>query len=94
MFGRRNKNKKANVVIENETGLHARPATELAKLAMKYKCTINLIVNGKLIDARSPLMIMSAGIKNKTKLEIICEGENEEMALEDVKNFLENNIGG
>ena len=61
---------------------------------MKYKCTINLIVNGKLIDARSPLMIMSAGIKNKTKLEIICEGENEEMALEDVKNFLENNIGG
>ena len=42
--------KKANVVIENETGLHARPATELAKLAMKYKCTINLIVNGKLID--------------------------------------------
>ena len=86
--------KKANVVIENETGLHARPATELAKLAMKYKCTINLIVNGKLIDARSPLMIMSAGIKNKTKLEIICEGENEEMALEDVKYFLENNIGG
>ena len=86
--------KKANVVIENETGLHARPATELAKLAMKYKCTINLIANGKLIDARSPLMIMSAGIKNKTELEIICEGENEEMALEDVKNFLEKNIGG
>ena len=53
--------KKANVVIENETGLHARPATELAKLAMKYKCTINLIVNGKLIDARSPLMICLLG---------------------------------
>ena len=85
--------KKANVVIENETGLHARPATELAKLAMKYKCTINLIVNGKLIEARSPLMIMSAGIKYKTELEIICDGENEDVALEDVKSFLENNIG-
>ena len=85
--------KKANVVIENETGLHARPATELAKLAMKYKCSINLIVNGKLIDARSPLMIMSAGIKYKTELEIICDGENEDLALEDVKNFLKNNIG-
>ena len=80
--------KKANVVIENETGLHARPATELAKLVMKYKCTINLIVNGKLIEARSPLMIMSAGIKYKTELEIVCDGENEELALEDVKNFL------
>lgn len=85
--------KKTNVVIENETGLHARPATELAKLAMKYKCTINLIVNGKLIDARSPLMIMSAGIKHKTELEIICDGENEDLALDDVKSFLENNIG-
>ena len=85
--------KKTNVVIENETGLHARPATELTKLAMKYKCTINLIVNGKLIDARSPLMIMSAGIKHKTELEIICDGENEDLALDDVKSFLENNIG-
>ena len=83
--------KKANVVIENDTGIHARPATELAKLAMKYKCSINLIVNGKLIDARSPLMIMSAGIKHKTELEIICDGENEDLALEDVKIFLENN---
>ena len=83
--------KKANVFIENETGLHARPATELAKLALKYKCSINLIVNGKLIDARSPLMIMSAGIKHKTELEIICDGENEDLALEDVKIFLENN---
>ena len=83
--------KKTNVVIENETGLHASPATELAKLAMKYKCTINLIVNGKLIDARSPLMIMSAGIKYKTELEIICDGENEDLALEDVNIFLDNN---
>ena len=88
-----NKMKKANIVIENETGLHARPATELAKLAMKYKCSINLIVNGKLIDAKSPLMIMSAGIKYKTELEIICDGENEDKALEEVKSFLENNIG-
>ena len=84
--------KKANVVIENKTGLHARPATELAKLAIKYKCTSNLIVNGKLIDARSPLMIMSAGIKNKTELDIICDGENEDLALDDVKIFLEKNI--
>ena len=84
--------KKANVVIENETGLHARPATELAKLAMKYKCTINLIVNGKLIDARSPLMIMSAGIKSKTELEILCDGEDEEKAIEELKTFLQSNL--
>ena len=83
---------KENFVIENETGLHARPATEIAKIAMKYKCDVNLIVNGKTINAKSPLMIMSAGIKSKTELEILCDGEDEEQAIEDLKIFLQNNL--
>ena len=28
--------------LESETGLHARPATELAKIAMKYPCDVKL----------------------------------------------------
>lgn len=79
-------------VIENETGLHARPATEIAKIAMKYKCDVNLIVNGKTINAKSPLMIMSAGIKSKTELEILCDGEDESQAMEELKIFLQNNL--
>lgn len=76
---------KANVVIENETGLHARPATEISKIAIKYKCNIVFNVNGKVVNAKSPLMIMAAGIKSKTNLEIVCDGEDEEKALEELK---------
>ena len=83
---------KETFVIENETGLHARPATEIAKIAMKYKCDINLVVNGKTINAKSPLMIMSAGIKSKTELEILCDGEDEEQAIEELKTFLQSNL--
>lgn len=83
---------KETFVIENETGLHARPATEIAKIAMKYKCNVNLIVNGKTINAKSPLMIMSAGIKSKTELEILCDGEDENQAIEELKIFLQNNL--
>lgn len=83
---------KESVVIENETGLHARPATEISKIAMKYKCNINLIVNGKTINAKSPLMIMSAGIKSKTELDILCDGEDEEKAIEELKYFLQNDL--
>ena len=83
---------KETCVIENETGLHARPATEIAKIAMKYKCDVNLVVNGKTINAKSPLMIMSAGIKSKTELEILCDGEDEEQAIEELKIFLQNNL--
>ena len=83
---------KETFVIENETGLHARPATEIAKIAMKYKCDVNLIVNGKTINAKSPLMIMSAGIKSKTEVEILCDGEDEEQAIEELKTFLLSNL--
>ena len=84
---------KETFVIENETGLHARPATEIAKIAMKYKCDVNLVVNGKTINAKSPLKIMSAGIKSKTELEILCDGEDEEQAIEELKTFLQSNLG-
>lgn len=84
---------KESVVIENETGLHARPATEISKIAMKYKCDINFLVNGKKINAKSSLMIMAAGIKNKTELEILCDGENEEKALEELKLAFKNQFG-
>ena len=53
------------IVIESETGIHARPATEISKEAMKYKSDIKFVVNGKTANAKSPLMIMAAGIKSK-----------------------------
>lgn len=81
---------KESIVIENETGLHARPATEISKIAMKYPCDVNIIVNGKKINAKSPLMIMAAGIKAKTELEISCDGEEEEKALEELKIVFKN----
>ncbi len=81
------------VKIENETGLHARPATEISKIAMKYPCQVNLIVNGKEINAKSPLMIMAAGIKSKTELDIICDGEEEKVAIEELKTAFHNQFG-
>ena len=84
---------KEQVKINNETGLHARPATEISKAAMKYPCEVNIIFNGKTISAKSPLMIMAAGIKSKTEIEISCDGEGEEKALEEIKEIIENQIG-
>lgn len=84
---------KERIVIENETGLHARPATEISKISMKYPCNVNLIVNGKTINAKSPLMIMAAGIKSKTEIEIVCDGEDEEKALEELKAAFKNQLG-
>ena len=69
--------KTQKVVLKNETGLHARPASELAKIAAKYQSTINLIIEGKpVINAKSILNIMAAGIKNSTEIEINAFNNN------------------
>ena len=79
------------VTFKNEEGLHARPATEIAKNASKYTCDIKLNVNGKEYNAKSVLNIMSAGIKNNTQIKIICDGVDESQALTGVLETLKNN---
>ena len=83
---------KDTIIIENETGLHARPATEISKEAMKYKSDIKFVVNGKTLNAKSPLMIMAAGLKSKSEMEIICDGEDEKEALKGLMTVIKNQI--
>ena len=78
------------ITLKNEEGLHARPATEIVKNASKYNCDIKLEVNGKQYNAKSVLNIMSAGIKNKSQIKIICDGEDEEKALAEIVELFEN----
>ena len=78
------------ITLKNEEGLHARPATEIAKNASKYSCDIKLDVNGKEYNAKSVLNIMSAGIKNNTQIKIICDGVDENSALKEIVELFEN----
>ena len=79
------------VILKNEEGLHARPATEIVKNASKYNCDIKLEVNGKEYNAKSVIHIMSAGIKNNTQIKIICDGVDENQALVNVLETFKNN---
>ena len=84
---------KEKVILQNETGLHARPAGELAKLAATFKCNVNLNANGKTASAKSILGIMALGIKAKTEIEIECDGEDEEIAIKEIIKGFENKFG-
>lgn len=73
--------KTEKIILKNETGLHARPASELVKVASKFKSNVNFVIDGKQINAKSVLALMAAGVKTNTEIEIICDGEDEEIAL-------------
>ena len=85
--------KKEKVILQNETGLHARPAGELAKLASTFKSDVNLTVNGKTISAKSILAIMLLGIKANAEIEIECNGEDEETAMTQIVEAFNNKFG-
>ena len=81
------------ITIKNAEGLHARPATEIAKSATHYTSTIQLDVMGNKYNAKSVLNIMSAGIKNSTQITVICDGVDEQKALDGVvQTFKDNSL--
>ena len=68
------------VVIELESGLHARPAGVLVKIASQYKSKIELEKNGIKKNAKSIMSLMSLGAIRGDQLKVIAEGEDAEIA--------------
>ncbi len=69
------------LLITNKLGLHARAATKLAQLSMKFQAKIIIELEGNQADASSIMALMLlAGAKGKT-VKVITEGEDAEQAL-------------
>ena len=69
------------VMITNSTGLHARPASEFTKLATGMKCDVYLEKEGKKVNAKSILGVLSLAIGKGNEVDIITEGDGEEEGL-------------
>lgn len=55
-------------VVENPSGLHARPAQELVKISKQFKSAIRIKTSAKEIDAKSIFGLLSAAIKMGTNI--------------------------
>lgn len=77
------------VKISNDTGLHARPATLLVKKASSFKCDISIECNGKKVNAKSLIGILSLGATKDTEVIVITSGENEVEAANELAKLIE-----
>lgn len=82
-----------NVQIINATGLHARPAAAFIKEVKKYPCKVTVGFHGELINAKSIIALMAAGIDCGSEVELRCEGEQEQEALEALCNAIASGLG-
>lgn len=69
------------VVIKNEIGLHARPASLLVKEAARFKSEIFMIKKGNEYNCKSIMNVLSMGAKKGEELILRIEGSDEEEAM-------------
>jgi len=82
--------------VRNEVGLHARPAALFVKKANKFKSNIdveNLSCGSPKVDAKSILSLLTAGIECNHKIRVRAEGEDEEKAINALKELVDSNFG-
>ena len=70
-----------DVVINNEVGLHARPATFFIQKANEFKSSIWVEKEERRVNAKSLLGVLSLGIVKGTAITIIADGSDEEEAI-------------
>ncbi|HEY1477163.1 MAG TPA: HPr family phosphocarrier protein [Chthoniobacterales bacterium] len=76
------------ILISNESGLHARPVSDLVRCAMRFKSEITILANGKKCSAVSIMDIMTADIRKGAEISVTAEGVDAERALDAIEKCL------
>lgn len=80
------------VKVIDETGLHLKPAGILCKKAVKYKSTVNIKNATGIYNAKSVLSVLGACVRCGDEIELICEGPDEEEALQALITDISNKL--
>ncbi|NGP46621.1 phosphocarrier protein HPr [Bacillaceae bacterium SIJ1] len=79
--------------ITNETGLHARPATQLVNKAGQFQADINLSYKDKSVNLKSIMGVMSLGVPKGASVTISIDGRDEEEAMAGITEAITVELG-
>ena len=77
------------VMVKNQVGLHARPATFFIQKANEFKSSIWVEKEERRVSAKSLLGVLSLGIMGGTTIRIIAGGHDEEQAVDELVKLVE-----
>ena len=78
-----------DVTVQNQVGLHARPATFFIQKANEYKSSICVEKEERRVNAKSLLGVLSLGIVGGTTIRIIADGDDETQAVDSLVNLVQ-----
>jgi phosphotransferase system HPr (HPr) family protein len=75
-------NSDVRVALPPAVALHARPAASFVKTAMRFRSRVTVGVDGRVVDAKSILAVLTLGAKGGTLLDLNAEGDDAPAALD------------
>lgn len=85
--------KQLNFVIDNATGLHARPAKVFVKTAKQFKADIRVLHGSKKVNAKSLIAVLGLGVKHGGAIQVELDGVDEELAAEALQTAVSSGLG-
>ncbi len=80
------------VIVNNQVGLHARPATFFIQRANEFKSSLWIEKDARKVNAKSLLGVLSLGITKGTKISVLADGVDEEAAANSLVELVESNF--
>ena len=80
------------VDINNQVGLHARPATFFIQKANEFKSSIWVEKEERRVNAKSLLGVLSLGIVKGTAITLIADGADEDAAIETLSELIDSDF--
>nr|MBQ8253609.1 HPr family phosphocarrier protein [Lachnospiraceae bacterium] len=74
--------------IQLENGLEARPVAVLVQKASMHESTIYIHAEGKKVNAKSIMGMMSLGLNMGEEVTVVAEGDDEVAAIESIEKYL------
>ena len=81
---------KKEMQIQLAGGLEARPVAMLVQVASQYDSTIYIEAEGKRVNAKSIMGMMSLGMDSGETVTVRADGEDEAAAIDGIEKFLSN----
>lgn len=80
------------ITVQNQVGLHARPATFFIQKANEFTSGIWISKDDRKVNAKSLLGVLSLGVTRGTSITVIADGADEEAAVNELANLVESNF--
>lgn len=80
--------KQQAVTIRLEQGLEARPVAMLVQVASRHSSSVYLEADGRKVNAKSIMGMMSLGLDSGEMVTVIADGPDEDAAVADMTDYL------